>query len=305
MLSASGSGGVDEVTIRKYVTLSIKDHIEKVQEAQDRLRNETVAQLQEFSTTLAKLESSLLQTTSSIKRTQESCKYVNKELETLKAKEKAAAEFQAETFNQTIADTIKREREAAEKEMHKMTSAHHDTQQALHSASARLSAEMEALQQEMRAQKLSGAIFSLRAGKLSEQRRMELVRELEQQVVGLPTHFDKILASPSLSPLPSAPPSEAGSIRAEPQQAASSRAPAAGSGDGGLSTPRGTAKMKQLDERVDRLEWKSELQQLAANIFCLRMMDADGPLRDNCLRKLEQKHQDMSESERHISVTSV
>jgi len=290
MMSTSGSGSVDEVIIRKYVTLSIKDHIEKVQEAQDRLRNETAAQLQEFSTSLTKLESSLLQTSSTIKRTQDSCKYINKELETLRAKEKAAAELQAEAFKQTIADTIKKESEAAEKEMQRITKAHSETQQALHQASARASQELEALQQEMRAQKLSGALFSLRAYKLTEQRRVELIRELETQQVSLPTHFDKIIASPA----PSAPPSEAGSSRAELLQQ-HSRAPAADSSGRGSSQIQLTTA---LDERLERLEWKVELQQLAANIFCLRMMDAEQPLRESCLKKLESKHRDMSEGQR-------
>lgn len=316
MMSTSGSGTVDEVIIRKYVTLSIKDHIEKVQEAQDRLRNETASQLQEFSTSLTKLESSILQTSSTIKRTQDSCKYINKELETLRAKEKAAAELQAEAFNQTIADTIKKESAAAEKEMQRITKAHSETQQALHQASARASQELEALQQEMRAQQLAGALFSLRAYKLTEQRRIELIRELETQQVSLPTHFDKIIASPAPSPVPSAPPSEAGSSRAEllqqqlsraeqqlsraelqqsrPEQQLS-RAPAAD------SSGRGSSQMQlttALDERMERLEWKVELQQLAANIFCLRMMDAEVPLRESCLKKLESKHLDMSQGQR-------
>eukprot|EP00930_Biecheleria_cincta_P021901 TRINITY_DN16097_c0_g1_i2.p1 TRINITY_DN16097_c0_g1~~TRINITY_DN16097_c0_g1_i2.p1 ORF type:complete len:310 (-),score=103.14 TRINITY_DN16097_c0_g1_i2:36-965(-) len=305
MMSTSGSGTLDEVAIRKYVTLSIKDHIEKLQEAQDRLRNETAAQLQEFSTTLTKLESALQQASSTIKRTQESCKYVNKEMEMLKAKEKAAAELQAETISQKIEHTIKISCEAAEKEMQQMTNAHNLAQQALHQASARASQELEALQQEMQVQKLSGALFSLRVAKLTEQRRVEMIRDLEQQQVGLPTQFDKIIASPA----PSATPSEAATSRAEPQQASSSRDPAPGPSQLSLQVQdlvekheaSGTKMMQStadLQVRMDKLEINVELQQLAANIFCLRMMDAESPVRESCIKKLEQKHRDLAEGQR-------
>lgn len=319
MLSSSGPGGVDEVSVRKWVTLSVKEHIAKVQEAQDQLRIETTAQLQDFSTTLTKLESAMQQAVSTVKRTQESCKYVNKELETLRAIQKATAEHQAETLMREVEEAIKSVREAAEKDLEQMT----QTQTQMQYASVKASQELEALQQEMRAQQLSGALFSLRATKLTEQRRVELIRELEQQQAGLPQHFDRIAAEnvQIQLPLPSRGPAGQGSLK--PQASASSGqaysplptssasagqpTPSASAGQSSSQPPassvatqeiagsRETKAMSVLETRLDKLEWNLELQQLAANIFCLRMMDSDSKLRESCLEKLEKKHKDLSD----------
>lgn len=300
MLSSSGPGGVDEVSVRKWVTLSVKEHIAKVQEAQTQLRTETAATLQDFSTKLTKLESAMEHTGSIIKRTQESCKYVNKELATLKELQKATAEHTAETLMKQVEEAIKTSREIAEKAVEQMTR----TQQQMMDASAKASQELEALQQEMRGQKMSGALFSLRVAKLTDSRRTEMIRELEQQQASLPQHFDRISAENVQLQLPassgSAAPGLAGQASLQPQPPASS-----GQSSSQLPAPfvekqetggdKETTARNGLDARLEKLEWKQELQQLAANIFCLRMMDTAHDVRANCLEKLELKHKDLSD----------
>eukprot|EP00930_Biecheleria_cincta_P083912 TRINITY_DN73411_c0_g1_i1.p1 TRINITY_DN73411_c0_g1~~TRINITY_DN73411_c0_g1_i1.p1 ORF type:complete len:297 (+),score=74.30 TRINITY_DN73411_c0_g1_i1:58-948(+) len=285
MVSTEDSSVVNEVTVRKWVTIIHEERTRRLLQAHAEFQLATHEKMLRFDTLLNKLESSMHQTAATIKKTQHACKFLYTELAMLKGKRNGGSKDELEQANK-----FSREEESSQQG------------ERLEHLVAQINQKFAALEQETRMHNIAASLFSLQVEKLTDEQRTKCVQQLEvkqselrRQVQSEGSEWPELAkqlrqqAQSEGSESPELVQQLMDQLAAyEPivlQRNAPQQGLIAESTTG--KSDRESAVAKNFVAKLENLEVKIESQQLAANIFCLRSMDADQEMRDASLEEKE------------------